>query len=64
MHILDPQSEIMMDHETISIKQEMQCKYPVMYKRLENIASANLGKIPVFVKEFYGKVIDFCMNFF
>ena len=54
----------MKDTNTLNITQSMQLLYPVMYNRLDKIASISAGKIPQFVKNFFVTLIQFCLDFF
>ena len=62
----DDQKDLLTDQNYLQLKQDMFKKYPLLYKRLDDIGRMMLsnGKIPKCVKIFFIQLIDFCITYF
>ena len=62
----DDQKDLLTDQNYLQLKQDMFKKYPLLYKRLDDIGRMMLsnGKIPRCVKIFFIQLIDFCITYF
>ena len=65
-NLLNKQSQIMKDSDSLKLKNKIYRVYPLIYKRMKNISNLPIldGKLPVYVKDLINDLIDFVLTFY
>ena len=65
-NLLNKQSQIMKDSDSLELKNKIYRVYPLIYKRMKNISNLPIldGKLPVYVKDLINDLIDFVLTFY
>ena len=65
-NLSDRNKQIMKDKDTLSLKQRMSLKCPLMYHRLDQISNMEgaQGSLPSYVKKMYVEILTFCLDYY